>query len=121
MTDPRVTVRWEGTRAIACLPQEIDLLNVAAVREELGALVGAAPGALIADMTQTGFCDSAGIAAIIQVAKEAAAAGVPFRLAASAIVLRLLNLLTADQVLAIYPSLAAAVAGDAAPDGIQGG
>ena len=102
---------WVGRVAIVTLPAEIDLSNAELVRQDL--LLAVAQGAtrVIADMTATTFCDSAGIAALIRVAQHATAHGSGLRLAVSTpAVTRVLTLTGVDKLIEVYPSVAAAMA-----------
>lgn len=112
MTGRALTVRQAGRVTVAAAPAEIDTLNVAQVRYELTALIEARPPVVVLDLTATTFCDSAGVATLVRLAKEAAAAQVGWRLAVSGPVLRVIELLGADHVLEVYPALDAALNGD---------
>ncbi len=91
------------------VPAEIDLTNADAVREALLAALNQAARALIVDMTDTTFCDSAGITALVRAARRAAATGAAIRLAVSAPpVLRVFTLVGIDRLIEIHPSVDAA-------------
>jgi hypothetical protein len=64
-------------------------------------------------MSETTFCDSAGVNVIIAAHKQAKAAGTQLRLIAPG-VLRILTLVGADQLVPIYPTLETALAETAA-------
>ena len=113
MTEPEVTVHWVGTTAVAVLPIELDLLNADATLEQLISLAGKRPGMLILDMSQSTFCDSAGAAALIHTHARAADDQIPLRLAASKNVTRSLTLLAVDRLISIYPTVDAAIGGQA--------
>lgn len=103
------------------MPAEIDIANEREVAEELNAVLGMRPCPLVVDMTETRFCDSSGMAAVVRAWKRAAALHVPFRVAVcSDSVLRVLRVLGADRLLQVYPSLAAAKA-DEPPPGCEPG
>jgi len=91
------------------LPAEIDVRNA----EETGWLLMSAftwGGVVIADMTATTFCDSLGTKALLAAHSQASHLGCQLRFALpGGQVLRVLNLLGADKVMAIYPTLAEAV------------
>jgi anti-anti-sigma factor len=83
-----------------------------AVGEQVAAAL--APGAhvVIADMTATTFCDSAGINMLIRAKKQATAHGTELRLLLTCPnVLRVLKIQGVDAVLPIYYSLEQALAG----------
>jgi anti-anti-sigma factor len=90
------------------LPREIDSTNAEAVAARLRAAYK--PGTVIvADMANAIFCDSLGTRELLKVHKWAKASRSELRVARpSAEVLRVWQLLGADQVFAIYPTLAAA-------------
>ena len=99
-------------RAGDALPEEIDVGNDVQVQE---ALVCAAlqdgTALLVADAGWTTFCGCGG-AALMHAHDQAALAGVHLLVVASShAVLRILELTGADQVLDIYPTLPAALAG----------
>jgi anti-sigma B factor antagonist len=91
------------------LPAEIDLANA----DEAGSLLMSAftsGGVVVADMTATTFCDSLGIKKLLAAHYQASDLGCQLRFVLPrGQVLRVLNLLGADRVLAIYPTLAEAV------------
>ena len=91
------------------LPAEIDVINA----EETGWLLMSAftsRGVVVADMTATTFCDSLGIKELLAAHHQASDLGCQLRFALpGGQVLRVLNLLQADKMLAIYPTVAEAV------------
>jgi anti-anti-sigma factor len=91
------------------LPAEVDLVNA----DEAGSLLTSAftsGGVAVADMTATTFCDSLGIKKLLAAHYQASDLGCQLRFALpGGQVLRVLNLLGADKVLAIYPTVAEAV------------
>ena len=113
MTGQSLPVRMVGSLTVVTLPGEIDLQNVSQIHVGLDELVGSGPATLVVDMTGTRYCDSAGIATLVRVAKAARAARVPLRVAVSEPVTRIMRLLGAERVIDVYPSLPAALGGDA--------
>ena len=109
MTAEGGQLRWMGEQAVVTVPAEIDTINAGEVRQ---ALLAASHDAtvLIIDMSGTTFCDSAGVQAIIDTYNQAAATYTQLRLVATA-VLRILTLVGVDQLIPIYPTLEAALAG----------
>jgi anti-sigma B factor antagonist len=104
---------------VVTAPEEIDITNAAGLRA--GLLEGAgldaagfeAAGhlAFVVDMTRTHFCDSAGIAALIEAHKRAQAAGGQMLLALSgAAVPRIFELTGIDRVIPTFTSLEEALA-----------
>ena len=98
------------------LPAEIDAANVGVVEAALASALARRPAVLIADGTQTSFCDSSGIAALIYAHRQAAATQAQLRVVMTGSqVRRVLELTGADQLLPVYPSLAAAQADGSHP------
>jgi anti-sigma B factor antagonist len=111
MAAERFSVLWSGRTARVRLPAEIDVTIADDVREALLSVLNKGAVALIADMTETTFCDSAGITALIRAAGRATANGAVVRVAVSAPgVLRVFALVGVDRLIDIYPSVDAAVA-----------
>jgi anti-anti-sigma factor len=102
-------VLWSARIAVVRLPPEIDLTIAGDLREALLFVLNQGACGLIADMTATTFCDSAGITALVRAARRASANGATMRLAANATsLLRVLSLLGVDKLIGIYPSVDAA-------------
>jgi anti-sigma B factor antagonist len=118
--DPAVHV--PGQVAAVALPAEIDIANADAARDRLLAALGQGLDVLIADMSSTTFCDSAGVRMLVQVSQRTRAARVAFRVVVTARgVLRVLAISGADQLMDIYPDVAEAAAAPAltVPDQAQ--
>ena len=115
-------VRWAAGRAVITLPAEIDANNADRVGEELLRVLDERPAVLVADMTGTRFCASAGIRALLVARQHAAEAGTGLRVAVSAYaVRRVLELMGADQVLDVFPDVDAGLRGlSGASDGRAG-
>ena len=110
MSDERQLI-WVGRAAVMTLPAEIDLANAVQLREDLLSALAEGASLVIADMTTTTFCDSAGVSALVRVGRRATASGSELRLAASApAVTRVLALTGVDKLIKVYPSAAAALA-----------
>ena len=93
------------------LPAEVDVSNAEQIRRDLAAVVAQDASLVIADMSTTTFCDSAGVTALVRAARQAGASGAVLRLAASApAVTRVLGITGVDRLIDIYPSVAAAMA-----------
>lgn len=104
-------VLWSGRTAVVRLPAEIDLTIADDLREALLSVLNQGALALIADMTTTTFCDSAGITALIRAARRAEANDASMRLAAvTPSVQRVFTLVGIDRLIDIYPSVSAALA-----------
>jgi anti-sigma B factor antagonist len=93
-------------------PAEIDMATADAIGEQVAAALAPGVHAVIADMTATTFCDSAGISMLIRAKKQATAHGAELRLLLPCPnVLRVLKMQGVDTVLPIYHSLEQALAG----------
>jgi anti-sigma B factor antagonist len=104
-------VVWVGRVAIVTLPAEVDVSSAEQIRQELTAVVAQGASLVIGDMTATAFCDSAGVTALVRAVRRANASGAGLRVAASApVVTRVLAITGVDQLIEIYPSVAAALA-----------
>jgi anti-sigma B factor antagonist len=102
---------WVGLVAVVTLPAEVDMSNAALVHEDLLSVLAQGASLVIADMSATKFCDSAGVTVLVRVVRKAIASGSGLRLAASApAVTRVLALTGADRLIEIYPTVAAALA-----------
>jgi anti-sigma B factor antagonist len=96
---------------IVMLPAEIDIANGAAVGQQLCAAFAPGVTIVIADMTSTVFCDSSGISQLVLAHHCAAARRGQLRLVVpQAQVLGVLTVTGVDRLLAVYPSLDAALA-----------
>jgi anti-anti-sigma factor len=109
VSDERFTVTWSGRAAVVTAPAEMDLTISGGLREALLGVLNAGALGLVVDMTETTFCDSAGIGALSRAARRAAANDATMRLAVTApSVLRVLNLVGIDRLIDIHPSVSAA-------------
>jgi anti-anti-sigma factor len=92
---------------LVALPAEIDLDNARDVRNQItGAALRPGVTIVIADLTATTFCDSMGARALVQGHSRAASVGTELRLLTPCpAIMRVLELLGLDQVLAIYHSV----------------
>jgi anti-sigma B factor antagonist len=97
-------IRREGPQAVITMPAEIDAANADQVRQALLSAASPDVAVLIVDMSETTFCDSAGVRAIIAAYRQAAAAGTRLRLVTTS-VLRIFQVIGADQLIPIYPTL----------------
>jgi anti-anti-sigma factor len=91
---------------VVALPTGIDAANIGLVEATVASALASKPTVLIADGTSTAFCDSSGIATLIHAHRQAAAAGAQLRVVITRpSVRRVLELIGADQLLLVYPSL----------------
>jgi len=96
---------------VVTFPAEIDMATAGAIGEQIAASLTPGVHAVIADMTATTFCDSAGINMLIRAKKQAAAHGAELRLLLPCPnVLRVMKIQGVDAVLPIYHSLEEALA-----------
>ena len=94
---------------VVLFPVNVDVTNSDAVGEALRAAFRPGVSLVIADMSATEFCDSAAIRHLILVSNQAARTGGELRIVISSpAVVRVLHVLEADQVLRLYPDMAAA-------------
>ena len=90
---------------------EIDLDSAPVLREQLAALVDGGAGNVVADLTNTSFIDSTGLAALVAGNNRAKAAGGSVRVVCTQPrILKLFRITSLDEVLKIYPDRDAAVA-----------
>jgi anti-sigma B factor antagonist len=105
-------VLWSGQTAVVSLPAEIDITNADQVREDLLSLLNQGAVLLIADLSKTTFCDSAGVGALVRTFRRAQASQSELRLVVSTrAVQRVLALTGVDRLLNIYPNVSGALAG----------
>ena len=103
---------WIGQVAVVTLPAEIDITNADTVRDELLAALNQSAVLLIADMSTTRFCDSAGVSAMVRVFRQAAASGRAMRMVVStSAVQRVLSITGFDRLVDVFPSVAMSLAG----------
>jgi anti-sigma B factor antagonist len=103
---------------IVRLPAEIDLANAENVGEQLRSAFTRGAAVVIADLTSTVFCDSAGARQLVLSHNYADFHDAQVRFAIpNRNMLRVLDLTGIDQLLSIYPSLDAALSAGPVPDG----
>ncbi len=99
------------------LPDEIDITNADCVLADLEAAFHPRVTVVIADMTRTTFCDSAGARTLLRASDLAARRDAELRLVVRpGIVQRALTILGFDRLLRIYPTLAEALASGSPPE-----
>jgi len=100
-----------GLLTVVSFPAEIDMATAGAIGGQLAAALAPGVPAVIADMTATTFCDSAGITILIRAKKQATAHGAELRLLLSCPnVVRVLQIQGVNAVLPIYHNLEEALA-----------
>lgn len=105
--------RFSDGTTLVVLPGEIDFSNAARCGEELTAALADGAGIVIADLSATGFCSSAGVRMLLRAYQEAAGRQAELRLVVtSRAVLRVLEIMDLDRMIPIYPDVRAAQAGE---------
>lgn len=118
MSQERFPVLWIGQVAVVTLPPEIDVTNAEMVREELLGVLNQGAALLIADLSKTSFCDSAGVSALVRVFRRAAASESAMRMVVSTpAVQRVLSITGVDRLVDTFPSVAASLAGPGGQSG----
>ena len=112
MSQERFPVLWIGQVAVITLPGEIDVNNAELVREELLSVLDHGATLLVADLSKTTFCDSAGVSALVQTFRRATESGSSMRLVvATPAVQRVLSITGVDRLVETFPSVAGSLAG----------
>jgi anti-sigma B factor antagonist len=102
---------------VVTAPEEVDITNAPGLRSALLQAAADGSGALVADLTRTWFCDSAGLKALVAAHKRSRAAGGELLLVVcSAAVLRVLSITGVDRVIPNFATLDDALA-HMSPDG----
>jgi anti-sigma B factor antagonist len=95
------------------LPDEVDLTNAAVVLIDLVAALDTGAKVVIADMSGTTFCDSAGVATLVRAHRHAAAGQARLRLVVAApAVQRILSLTGVETIIPVFGTVAAAHSAD---------
>jgi anti-anti-sigma factor len=110
-----VAVEDVDSARITRLPGEIDVASRGAAEADLLAAVSA-PGLVIADMTGTAICDSAGMRMLLAAHNRARSSGATLRFAVTpgTSVARVMAILGVNRILPVYDSVAEAQAARAA-------
>jgi anti-sigma B factor antagonist len=100
----------DGQVAVVTLPREIDITNADEIRERLLSAASQGASILVADLSQTTFCDSAGVTALVRAFRRANENGTKFRLVTtSPSVLRVLEITGVDRLIDVYPTISEAL------------
>jgi anti-sigma B factor antagonist len=111
MRDGKFPVELVSGVPVVTAPQEIDITNAPELSSALMQAAADGPGTLVADMTQTRFCDSSGLHTLLAVHKRAQAEGGELLLVIrSAAVLRIFAITTIDRLIPNFTSLDEALA-----------
>jgi anti-sigma B factor antagonist len=109
--DDRGRVGGGPVRArVVRLPAEVEYSNAWQVRQELASALACGADIVIADLTSTVFCDTAGVQEMVVAHNAAAAGGVELRVVVPARLMRQFTWTGLDQVMMVYPSVSAAQA-----------
>ena len=73
MPDTGFPVEMVSGVPVVVTPEEVDITNATGLREVLLEAAAARPGTLVVDMSHTGFCDTAGLHALVSAHKQAQA------------------------------------------------
>jgi anti-sigma B factor antagonist len=97
---------------IVTFPADVDITNSDVVGSALLAAFRPGVPVVIADLSQTEFCDSTGIRWLLIASNQAVCTGSQLRVVVGeSAVRRSLHVLGADQTLAVYPDMQAALSG----------
>jgi anti-sigma B factor antagonist len=110
---PEVRLPVEVVRGVPVVvaPEEIDVTNAAALRAALLEATAYGRGAMVADMSRTQFCDSAGLHLLVRAHKSARAEGGELLLVVRATtVLRVFAITGIDRMIPNFSSLEDALA-----------
>lgn len=111
MSQERYPILWIGQAAVVTLPPEIDVTNADAIREDLISVINQGAVLLVADMSKTTFCDSAGVTALVRTFRRAGTGANAMRLVVSTpAVQRVLSITGIDRLVDVFPSVAASLA-----------
>jgi anti-sigma B factor antagonist len=116
MTEVGFPAEVIGGVPIVAAPEEIDITNAAGLRAALLEAAAQGEGTVVVDMSQTQFCDSAGLHVLVRAHKRAQAVGGEVRLVISAAtVLRIFAVTGIDRMIPKFSTLDEALA--QTPDG----
>lgn len=119
MPDAGFPVEMVSGVPVVVTPEEVDITNAARLRGVLLEAAAVSPGTLVVDLSQTTFCDTAGIHALVSAYKQAQSEGGEVRLViATPAVRRIFTLTGLDNIIPHFGTREQALA--AAP-GIDGG
>jgi len=117
----RYPVLWIGQAAVVTLPTEIDLTNADLVQEELLSVLNQGATLLVADLSKTSFCDSAGVSALVRAFRRAVTSTGTMRLVVGTpAVERVFSISGVDRLVDTFPSVAASLGGPGGPSGLRG-
>jgi anti-sigma B factor antagonist len=104
------TVLWSDRVAVVTMPDEIDITNADAIREELLSVINQGADIMVADLSKTRFCDSTGVSSLVRAFRRATSNGTKMRLVVGGLAVeRVLALTGVDRLIEVYPSVRAAL------------
>jgi anti-anti-sigma factor len=107
----RFPATWSDQRAVISAAGEIDIMNAGFLRDTLVSAFDEGASAVVVDLTEATFLDSAGVTALVRASRRAREAGADLRVAVTeAAVLRVLDLVGLGRVVPVYPTVAEALA-----------
>ena len=116
MPEVSFPVQVVGGVAVVAAPEEIDISNAAGLRAAVLEAVGHRTRTLVVDMSQTKFCDSSGLNALVRAHQRAQAEGGEVLLVIpAAAVLRMLALIGVDRMIPNFATLDDALGQTPAP------
>ena len=123
MQDGRFPVEVINGVPVVAAPEEIDITNAPELRSALQEAAAHGHGTLVADLSQTQFCDSSGLHTLLAAHKRATAAGCDMLLVIPGnAVLRVFTITGVDRIIPNFTSLEEALARTSAngPNGPNG-
>jgi anti-sigma B factor antagonist len=112
MPDAGFPVETIGGLPVVVTPDEVDITNAGRLRGALLEAAAGGRGTLVVDMSQTQFCDTAGIHALVSAHKQALTEHGELRLVLTTpTVLRIFAITGLDDVIPYFGSLEEALAG----------
>jgi anti-sigma B factor antagonist len=111
MEDGRFPVEMVDGVPVVAAPEEIDITNAPELRSALLKAAAHGHGSLVADLSQTQFCDSSGLHTLLAAHKRATAVGGDMRLVLPGnAVLRVFTITGIDRIIPNFTSLEEALA-----------
>jgi len=108
--DNRPMTAQAAELSIVTLPVEIDAINAGTVHAQLVAACTPTASIVVADLSDTVFCDSSAVRALVQAHRLAVSRDIDFRLVVTSnAVFRVLELSGLETILRLYPSIESAV------------
>ena len=101
---------WEGRFAVLAVRDAVDMLSAPQLSDAISAALAKAPVGLVVDLTEVDFLASVGMSVLVEAQEQASASSMRFGVVADgAATSRPMKLLGIDAVLAIYPTVDAAL------------